>query len=301
MQALHIDRGDRRNSKVEVVGKERERSVVVLVAILDNPEQKRAFLIGVETVEPNERVEDYVSVLGYRPVCNNGIIGVFFQTSDEKRPFTVQVAEQGKYQVGLVENRNATRSEREVPDHLGIVPFPLRDNHVIRKIAVVVKAQMQINGPLGPAERGPFVPAQAQIDHGRVKPVQFLFQTQVPLRFLVNYGGFIKQREKHGRIHFPRAMFVGIGKCRFDRGGYFKMPQLSFTRGKAFGDLAQRIRPAELTEQNRNELVPAGKSLGLLFCVMLAYHVIECHLRKKVQQLSENPYTFSHAGLLHGV
>ena len=84
------------------------------------------------------------------------------------------------------------------------------------------------------------------------------------------------------------AVFVGIGQGgAAGRLGDPEMNQLAQTAGQAVADLAQRIGAAELAEQHRDQLRPAGKALGVTLGVVLLDQRGELRPRKMLEQLIE--------------
>ena len=65
------------------------------------------------------------------------------------------------------------------------------------------------------------------------------------------------------------------------------MHQLSQAAAQAVADLAERIGAAQLTEQHRDELCPAGKALGVTLGGVLLYECSELGSRKVLEQLIE--------------
>ena len=65
------------------------------------------------------------------------------------------------------------------------------------------------------------------------------------------------------------------------------MHQFAQATAQAVADLAQRIGMAELAEQHRDELRPAGKALGVTLSVVLLYQRGELGPGKMLEQLIE--------------
>jgi GNAT superfamily N-acetyltransferase len=65
------------------------------------------------------------------------------------------------------------------------------------------------------------------------------------------------------------------------------MNQPALATGQAVADLAQRVGTAELAEQHRDELGPAGKALRGSLGVVPLYQSREFGARKMLQQLIE--------------
>jgi|TARA_B100000315_G_scaffold154507_1_gene143040 hypothetical protein len=65
------------------------------------------------------------------------------------------------------------------------------------------------------------------------------------------------------------------------------MRQLAQTTRKAAANLAQTIRPRQMAEQHGDELVPAGKALGVSFRAMFLDQERELRAGEMAKQLTE--------------
>ena len=76
-------------------------------------------------------------------------------------------------------------------------------------------------------------------------------------------------------------MSIGVGQRRSLRDFLQpQMPQLPFHAGQPAADLAQRVGPAQLAEQHRDELAPAGKSTGMALGPMIPNRRLKFQSRK---------------------
>jgi hypothetical protein len=58
------------------------------------------------------------------------------------------------------------------------------------------------------------------------------------------------------------------------------------------------VGPAQLAEQHRYKLAPAGKSSGMAFCFRLSHALFELQTRKKLEKLTENAAESIHGRIL---
>ena len=81
-----------------------------------------------------------------------------------------------------------------------------------------------------------------------------------------------------------------VGVARVDRFGGLRnaqMFQLAFATGQASTDLAQRVRPRELTEQHGHELAPTGEAASVPPGPMLAHSLLALDAREQLRKLRQ--------------
>ena len=81
-----------------------------------------------------------------------------------------------------------------------------------------------------------------------------------------------------------------VGVARVDRFGGLRnaqMFQLAFATGQASTDLAQRVRPRELTEQHGHELAPTGEAASVPPGPMPPHSLLELDAREQLRKLSK--------------
>jgi hypothetical protein len=66
------------------------------------------------------------------------------------------------------------------------------------------------------------------------------------------------------------------------------MRQATLSAGQAAADLAQRVRPAQLAEQHRHDLVPTSESAHVALGVRGHDRLLELGAWKKLEQLAED-------------
>src|SRR5206468_11287615 len=71
------------------------------------------------------------------------------------------------------------------------------------------------------------------------------------------------------------------------------MPELTFAGLQAFGDLTQRFRLRELTEQHGHQLAPTAEAPCMTLGLMLLYRRFKAVARDQLQNLAEDAaYSF---------
>src|SRR4029077_18273249 len=75
-----------------------------------------------------------------------------------------------------------------------------------------------------------------------------------------------------------------------------QVAQLAFAGGEAAANLAQRLRPPQVTEQHGHELSPATEAAGVALGPVLDDGLLELEARKQLQHLAENAGYSYHGG-----
>jgi hypothetical protein len=161
--------------------------------------------------------------------------------------------------------------------------------------ALMVEQQMQLHSAFGPPVLRPIEDGGAQLDQRGIEREQFVFEAEA-----VRAGDFAAAGEQlieHAAVQLPGTMFVGVGQGgTFGRVGQAEMPQLAFAGGQASANLAQRLRPVQVTEQHGHELPPTTKSAGVALGPVLDDRTLELGAGKQLQHLAENAGYSYHGG-----
>jgi hypothetical protein len=72
------------------------------------------------------------------------------------------------------------------------------------------------------------------------------------------------------------------------------MLELTFAAPQSPADLAQRVGAAELAEQHRHELPPAGEPAGMALGVRPRHQRLELGARKQLEELAEHAAESTH-------
>ena len=132
------------------------------------------------------------------------------------------------------------------------------DHQEGRQVPVVIEREMQLHRAFGAAKHGPGKHLRAQIDHRGVETEQLVFE---PERLRAGHLATPRQDLiEHRLIERPGPMRIGVGEGRPRRRRRAEMRELALATRQAATNLPQRMRAAELGEQHRHELVPAGES-----------------------------------------
>jgi hypothetical protein len=74
------------------------------------------------------------------------------------------------------------------------------------------------------------------------------------------------------------------------------VPQLAFAGGQPAANLAQRLRPSQMTEQHGHKLAPATEAAGMTLGPVLGDRLLKLVAGKQLQHLAENAGYSYHGG-----
>src|SRR5690606_35125715 len=98
----------------------------------------------------------------------------------------------------------------------------------------------------------------------------------------------VEQLVEHLLVELPRSVLVGVGQRRPLRRRDPQMSQLALTARQPAADLAQRVRPSELTEQHGDELAPTREPARVALGVGTDHGLLELGAWKELEQLAED-------------
>ena len=146
---------------------------------------------------------------------------------------------------------------------------------------------MQFDRTLRAAKLRPVEDLGTQLDHRGVHTDELVLETEPPA------GGrgrraAPQQCLEHPLIELPRAMLVGVGQCGPGRCRDPQMGQLALAAGQPAADFPQRVRSAELAEQHRHELAPAGEAPGMALAPVGLDQRLKFGAWEELEQLAED-------------
>jgi hypothetical protein len=143
----------------------------------------------------------------------------------------------------------------------------LGDDYDAGQVTIVVQQAMELDRALGAPELGPVEERRAEIDHRRVQADELALEPELPPA-LRQRPAAQQQRLEHRSVELPRPMFLGLGQRRAAGGRDPEVLELALAAPPAATNLPQRVGAAQLAEQHRHELPPAGEPAGMaLACV----------------------------------
>ena len=160
---------------------------------------------------------------------------------------------------------------------------------------LMIEQQMQLDRAFGAPVVGPVEDTGAEFDQGGVQAQQLVLEAE-SMR-ASGFAATAQQLIKHGAVQLPRPMFVGIGQGgALGRIGQSQVPQLAFAGGQSAADLAQRLRPPQVTEQHGHKLAPATEPAGVTLGPVLGNGLFKLVAGKQLQHLTENAGYSYHGG-----
>src|ERR1022692_1865316 len=160
---------------------------------------------------------------------------------------------------------------------------------------LMIEQQMQLHGALGAPVLRPVEDAGAEFDQGGVQAQQSVLEAEA-----MRTGSFAaaaQQLIKHGAVQLPGPMLVGIGQGgALGRIGQPQVPQLAFAGGQSAANLAQGLRPPQVTEQHGHELSPTTEPASVALGPVLGDRLLELLAGKQLQHLAENAGYSYHGG-----
>jgi len=253
-----------------------------------SPKAVRILAAAQPAAELDLLVHEDVSVVGHRTARHDAIPRGGLQAGHEIHAGRGQLGKPRHLEVPTVKHQDRAGRKPLLLRHGRLSPFPLRDHQDRGQVAVVVQGEMQFHGALGPTKGGPRKHFGAELDQRGVETQQLVLEPKLlrARRGLSLTPG--EQLVKDGLIQLPRPMRVGIRERGPAWRGDAQMGQPTFTARQASGDFPQRVGSAQLAEQHRDELPPAGETTGVAFGVGLLHRALKFQSWKELEQLAKD-------------
>ena len=155
----------------------------------------------------------------------------------------------------------------------------------------MIEKQMELDGTFCPSEVSPVEQRKRQADDARVQTDQLVLEPEL---LAGSPSGnrrlaLAEQLLEHGLVERPWPVSVSLGqRGALRRVWNAQVLELPLAAGQAAADLAQAVRTPELTEEHRDELAPAGETLGCIVRTMFLGGLLELEAREELQQLRED-------------
>jgi len=285
LPAVTVERGDRRSAELEVIREEHESPIVVLVEDLDSPIEE-----GVRPLLVRDELDDLIAedppIRRNRAVFEDLVSGVGFQSGNEEGTSVGELLEPSEVQVAAIEDDDRPWRNRHPTSDSDVVFLAVGHDAEVRKVAVVVEEQMELDGSLRSPKLGPIEDRDAQVDDRRVEREKAPVESESVLRRV--HPAAIAETDEQVPVEGPGPVLIGVRERRAGGSRDPEVAQLAFGRGQAVADLAKRLRPPEMAEEHRDELLPAGEPSGVTFGAMHARNLFEFQPRKELEKLAED-------------
>ncbi len=197
--------------------------------------------------------------------------------------------------IATVEDHDGAGIEAQRASDAALMHAAFGDEGKTGQQPLMIEQQIQLHGALGAPVLRPVEDAGAEFDQGGVQAQQLVLEAEA-----MRTGSFAaaaQQLIKHGAVQLPGPMLVGIGQGgALGRIGQPQVPQLAFAGGQSAANLAQGLRPPQVTEQHGHELSLATKPASVALGPVLGDRLLELLAGKQLQHLAENAGYSYHGG-----
>jgi hypothetical protein len=271
---------------MEQIAEEHQNFLLVLVPILDAPEQHRLLARLPQCRQADDLVAQHLPVLRHLALFFHRINGVGLHPRHEKDTIPGHFRKPLVIVVAAVDHQNGARLQPQTARHCHLAMLAFRHHREGWQVAVVIQQQMQFDRTFRPPVFGPVKHRGGQIDNAAIQAHQLVLE---PEPFAAAPRGdlhlaFFQQLIENRLVEFPRPVFIGICQRRFfgclaDA----QMFQRRFTTGQTHANFPQGLQLCHLTKQHRHELSPTGEPLGVPLCGMLLDRPRELPAREQLQ------------------
>ncbi len=295
LPALAIDGGDGGGGKAAVIGEKHQGALLGFVPDLDAAQEQIALAAAGEFVQKDDLIALNGAALGHGAAFHNAVIGLVLHAGDEVDAVGVERREPGVVGIATVEDHDGAGIEAQRASDAALMHAAFGAEGKTGQQPLMIEQQMQLHGALGAPVLRPVEDAGAEFDQGGVQTQQFVLEAEA-----MRTGGLAaaaQQLIKHGAVQLPGPMLFGIGQGgALGRIGQPQVPQLAFAGGQSAANLAQRLGPPQVTEQQGHELSPATEPASVALGPVLGDRLLELLAGKQLQHLAENAGYSYHGG-----
>jgi hypothetical protein len=193
-----------------MVGNEHDALFLRCIPYLNTP-QGRIVLPRIVDVEGNQLIIQDRPVSWNRPFFYDRIVGIPFLPADEPDALLLPPGKEGIIHITPVHDDNGSLGEGEALGNLRFVGKSIGDMGENREITVVIKEQMELDGPLGLAIGSPVKKRDTQFDQGSIKAEEFVSEAELLLS-RGNHPALLQQLIEDCLIEPEGSFFIGIGE-----------------------------------------------------------------------------------------
>ena len=295
LPALAVDGGDGGGGKAAMIGEKHQGALLRFVPNLDTAQEQIALAAAGQLVQEDDFIALDGAALRPGAAFHNAVIGIVLHARDEVDAVGIERGEPGVVGIATVEDHDGAGIETQRAGDAAFMHAAFGDEGETGQQALMIEQQMQLHGALGAPILCPVEDAGAEFDQGGVQAQQFVLEAEA-----MRAGSFVaaaQQLIKHGTVQLPRPMLIGIGQGgALGRIGQPQVPQLAFAGGQSAANLAQGLRPPQVTEQHGQELAPATEPASVALGPVLGDRLLELLAGKQLQHLAENAGYSYHGG-----
>jgi len=196
----------------KVVGEKLNLALVLFVPDNHPAQEFWILLSGHRAGESYELVIEDISILRQRAVMYDFINGVLLESGNEENTGVIPLPEEVKVTVSSIHSDDAAGGKREIAGGYDISSFAFGDKSEVGQITVMVKEQVELNGPLGLTEISPGKQAETEVHGGGVEAEQLVLETELLLFTGALAAAEVPQMKEGLLIELPGTVSVGVGK-----------------------------------------------------------------------------------------
>jgi len=295
LPALAVDGSDGGGGKAAMIGEKHQGTLLHFVPDLDAAQEQIALAAAGQFVKKDDFVALDGTALGDGTALQDAVIGVVLHAGDEVNAVGIERGEPGVVGIAAIQDHDGAGLEAQRAGDAALVHAALGHQRETGEQPLMIEQQMQLDGAFGAPVLRPVEHAGAEFDQGGIQAQQLVLETE-SMR-AGDFAAAAQQLIKHAAIQLPGPMFVGIRQGRtLGRVGQPQVPQLAFAGSQTAADLAQRLRPSQVTEQHGHELAPASKPAGMALGPMFEDGLFKLVAGKQLQHLAENARYSYHGG-----
>lgn len=298
--ACFIEQSDSEGRQLEVVGEKHQEIPGFRFAKNDPTEPGRVVELGARDGEADDLISDDTFAMRRERMATKEL-QVRFGTGNEVSTCLVDAPETSEVDIAAVEQIKAPGFKLDRIEPVDIVNFSIGNVHQNRQGPTQIELGVDLDRRFVFPETGPRENSQAKIDCGRIDRVDCRLE-------IVDTAGFISAKLARSRDEQQRQILedpvvagcVGVSDCAAcNRTSKPEVIKLLLARSQAVLQIAKTLSKREQREGQCEQMVPRGKSGGLIVTAVFCNDPSEIPFRKEVDDLRENEASRMHGNRLY--
>ena len=200
-----------------MVGDEHDTLFLRFIPYLDTAQGMRIVFSRVVDVEGDQLILQDRPVSWNRSFFDDRVVGISFLPAHEPDTLLLPPGKEGIIHIAPVHDDNGSFGEGEVLSNLHFVGKSIGDMGEDREIAVMIKEEMELDGPLGLAIGSPVEKRDTQFDQGGIKAEELIFEAELLLS-RGDHPALLQQLIEDCLIEPAGSFLIGIGEGGTRRG-----------------------------------------------------------------------------------